>query len=157
MLYLVNIPSLWSDICTWFASWFYTFAQTPGFAGLLAVVAAVIAYSGTVRNARKERWWKRAEYAMNLTLSNDESLQVAGLEMLDSLASKDAREQAFISAATRWPLGLNGSGNDDQDPLVDLPPEFPAALPGSASDGETQFVDLPTEADDNGDVQGGRS
>lgn len=64
-------------------NWFLVFAQTPGFAGVLAVVAAIVAYAAAARNSKKERWWKRAEYAMNLTLSADESVQLAGLEMLD--------------------------------------------------------------------------
>ena len=103
------------------------FAQTPGFAGVLAVLAAVIAYAASVRNAKKDRWWNRAEYALNLTLSSDESVQLAGLEMLDSLKSRDPREQEFISAATHWfldttrhvaarPNGDSSSGNPTKGP-----------------------------------------
>lgn len=99
--------------------WFWTFAQTPGFAGVLAVLAAVVAYTASTRNAKKERWWKRAEYALNLTLSGDESVQLAGLEMLDSLKSRNKREQAFIRAATNWFLDPDGDGDhaDDAVPL----------------------------------------
>lgn len=98
-------------------NWFLLFAQSPGFAGVLAVVAAVIAFAASARNAKRERWWKRAEYAMNLTLSADESVQLAGLEMLDSLKSRDPREQEFISAATHWFLNAAARG---AEPLREL-------------------------------------
>lgn len=82
--------------------WFPDFAQSPGFAGCLAVVAAGIAYIATTKNARKDQWWKRAEYALNLTLAAEETTQITGLEMLDALKSKSKRELAFIDAATQW-------------------------------------------------------
>jgi hypothetical protein len=82
--------------------WFPDFAQSPGFAGCLAVVAAGVAYIATTQNARKDQWWKRAEYALNLTLTDEETTQITGLEMLDALKSKGKRERAFIEAATHW-------------------------------------------------------
>ncbi|KGJ72066.1 hypothetical protein GY21_17855 [Cryobacterium roopkundense] len=90
------------DICGTYLFWFPDFAQSPGFAGCLAVVAAVIAYIATTKNARKEQWWKRAEYALNLTLAAEETTQITGLEMLDALESKTEPERAFIQAATQW-------------------------------------------------------
>jgi uncharacterized membrane protein len=114
---------------TWFF-WFPDFAQSPGFAGLLALVAAIVAYIASTRNASRDRWWKRAEYALDLTLSSDESTQLAGLEMLDSLESKDAREQAFIYAATQWFLRAQvpaePSSSDEPDAPA-RPPAHPAA------------------------------
>ncbi|TFD12873.1 hypothetical protein E3T35_06180 [Cryobacterium sp. TMT1-2-2] len=90
------------DFCGTYLFWFPDFAQSPGFAGCLAVVAAVIAYIATTKNSRKEQWWKRAEYALNLTLAEEETTQITGLEMLDALESKTEPERAFIKAATQW-------------------------------------------------------
>ncbi|WP_104196239.1 hypothetical protein [Cryobacterium sp. M15] len=90
------------DFCGTYLFWFPDFAQSPGFAGCLAVVAAVIAYIATTKNSRKEQWWKRAEYALNLTLAAEETTQITGLEMLDALESKTKPERAFIEAATQW-------------------------------------------------------
>jgi hypothetical protein len=113
------------DFCgTWFF-WFPDFAQSPGFAGCLAVLAAGLAYYGTTQNARKEQWWKRAEYALNLTLSSEETTQITGLEMLDALKSKSKREIAFIEAATQWflnkaPTEEVFSGPAGQEPPADF-------------------------------------
>lgn len=107
---------------TWFF-WFPDFAQSPGFAGLLAVVAAVVAYVASTRNARKERWWKRAEYALDLTLSKDESEQQTGLEMLDALASRNPEEQAFIAAAIHWFLQSRVAPEPEQASEPATPPE----------------------------------
>ena len=98
------------DFCGAFLFWFPDFAQSPGFAGCLAVVAAVIAYIATTKNARKEQWWKRAEYALNLTLAEEETTQITGLEMLDALESKTKPERAFIEAATQWFLNKGPTG-----------------------------------------------
>jgi len=110
------------DFCgTWFY-WFPDFAQSPGFAGCLAVVAAGVAYKATTKNARKEQWWKRAEYALNLTLTDEETTQITGLEMLDALNSKGKRERAFIEAATHWFLAKEPTGA-----FVGAPGEEPPA------------------------------
>jgi hypothetical protein len=115
---------------TWFY-WFPDFAQSPGFAGCLAVVAAVIAYIATTRNARKEQWWKRAEYALNLTLSADDTTQITGLEMLDALKSNNELEQRFIEAATHWFLEPAQEANGELDDEAQLPPR--GAISGASS------------------------
>jgi hypothetical protein len=113
------------DFCGTYLFWFPDFAQSPGFAGCLAVVAAVIAYTATTKNARKEQWWKRAEYALNLTLAAEETTQITGLEMLDALGSKTKPERAFIEAATQWFLdpGLARvfTGPADEAPVSEAP------------------------------------
>jgi hypothetical protein len=103
---------------TWF-SWFPPFAQSPGFAGVLAVAAAAIAYYAAARNGRKDRWWKRAEYALNLTLSADEAVQLAGIALLETLLSKDPEEQKFITTAAAGLIPLPDSNDDsatEEDP-----------------------------------------
>lgn len=64
---------------------------------------------------------------LNLTLSADESVQLAGLEMLDSLKSRDQREQAFIGAATRW--FLDTTGHETQMPNDDYSAGSPTRGP----------------------------
>ncbi|MET4581582.1 hypothetical protein ABIE21_001072 [Conyzicola nivalis] len=118
------------DFCgTWFY-WFPDFAQSPGFAGCLAVGAAGLAYHGTTKNARQEQWWKRAEYALNLTLSAEETTQITGLEMLDALKSKSKREIAFIDAATQWFLDKEAeqvfSGPAVEEPPAEFYDDVPA-------------------------------
>jgi hypothetical protein len=118
------------EFCGTYLFWFPDFAQSPGFAGCLAVVAAGIAYIATTRNSRKEQWWKRAEYALNLTLAAEETTQITGLEMLDALESKSKRERLFIEAATQWflskeePAGVV-SAPAGQEPPADLNDEEP--------------------------------
>lgn len=51
---------------------------------------------------RKEQWWKRAEWALNLTLSDDPQRQELGLEVLDALSEsewKQEHESDVIAAA----------------------------------------------------------
>lgn len=127
------------DVCGTYLYWFPDFAQSPGFAGCLAVVAAVIAYTATTKNARKEQWWKRAEYALNLTLAEEETTQITGLEMLDALESKTKPERAFIEAATQWfldkgPTGVT-AGPADAVPASQVPAgQVPASTAPSADD-----------------------
>ncbi|SDY61149.1 hypothetical protein [Herbiconiux ginsengi] len=86
----------------WTASWLIPWAQTPGFGGVAAVLAATIAfaaarYQARVQRAaqRKEQWWKRAE-------SDDPSLRELGLGMLEALSEsewKGEHEDDVIAAA----------------------------------------------------------
>lgn len=84
--------------------WFPDFAQSPGFAGVLAVIAAWIAYSAARKNARESQRWNRAETALTMTLSADSSVRKAGLQLLNvSLGhTKDSAEREYIAAALEW-------------------------------------------------------
>ncbi len=85
-------------------------AQSPGFGGAAAVAAAVIAFfaargqASVQRQAeRKEQWWKRAEWALNLTLSQDSDIRTIGFHTLESLSTSeyaDEHEGDVIAAAT---------------------------------------------------------
>lgn len=80
----------------------------PGFGGAAAVVAAIIAYFAARHQAktnrvaqRKEQWWKRAEWALKLTLSDDRELRIVGFETLQSLAESEwaGEHEADVVAA----------------------------------------------------------
>ncbi|GAA2036079.1 hypothetical protein [Pseudokineococcus marinus] len=106
--------------------WLGAWAQSPGFGGLAAVVAAVIAYRAARKAAdtqranaeedrkqreraeRKNQWWARAQWALDLTLSQDTEIRTVGYDMLDALANSewaDEHEAELIAAATDRALG----------------------------------------------------
>jgi hypothetical protein len=88
--------------------------QTPGFAGVAAVVAALIAFvaanrQGQITRAahRKEQWWARAQWALDLTLSDRAENREIGLRTLLALAGSEwaaENEGDIIAAATAWAL-----------------------------------------------------
>lgn len=88
--------------------------QTPGFAGVAAVIAAVIAFIAASRQSRitreahrKEQWWARAQWALDLTLSDRAENREIGLRTLLALAQSEwaaENEGDIIAAATAWSL-----------------------------------------------------
>ena len=95
--------------------WLRDWLLSPGFGGAAAVLAAVIAFLAARRQAevnrvagRKEQWWKRAEWALNLTLSDKSENRIVGLDTLDALSRSEwaaEHEGDVIAAATEWALG----------------------------------------------------
>jgi hypothetical protein len=95
--------------------WLREWLLSPGFGGAAAVLAAVIAFLAARRQAevnrvagRKEQWWKRAEWALNLTLSDKSENRIVGLDTLDALSRSEwaaEHEGDVIAAATEWALG----------------------------------------------------
>jgi len=95
--------------------WLREWLLSPGFGGAAAVGAAVIAFVAARRQAevnrvasRKEQWWKRAEWALNLTLSDKSENRIVGLDTLDALSRSEwaaEHEGDVIAAATEWALG----------------------------------------------------
>lgn len=128
---------------TWF-SWFPPFGQSAGFAGVLAVAAVAIAYYAAARNGRKDRRWKRAEYALNLTLSADETVQLAGLALLDTLWSNDPDEQKFITTAA---AGLIPPPETSHPATDGLSSTEPAAAAGP-NEPNPEIVGSPGSSDD---------
>lgn len=111
-----------NGVVGWLSDWL----RSPGFGGLAAVVAATIAYRAASRAAavsrasatadrqqrdrseRKSQWWKRAEWALDLTLDDDTRARQVGYEVLDALARSewaDEHENDVIAAATTHSLG----------------------------------------------------
>lgn len=94
----------------WLGGWLVPWAQTPGFGGAMAVLASVIAFAAARHLARiqraalrKEQWWKRAEWALNLTLDPDVDRREIGLSTLEALSTSEWRaehEADVIAGAT---------------------------------------------------------
>jgi len=105
--------------------WLSTWATSPGFGGAAAVVAAAVAYAAARRTAREQRknadndraqrdraerkaqWWSRAQWALDLTLSEDTETRAVGFNVLDALAQSewaDEHEGDVIAAATERAL-----------------------------------------------------
>ncbi|WP_136056011.1 DUF4153 domain-containing protein [Microbacterium sp. K24] len=119
----VALGWIFQDFFPWLGSWFIPWAQTPGFGGAAAVVAAAIAFTaarnqaGVQRDAqRKEQWWKRAEWALTLVLSDKTETREIGFEVLEALGRSDyaaEHETDFVDAATR---GLKDAEDVDSEP-----------------------------------------
>ncbi|TPW77579.1 hypothetical protein [Schumannella soli] len=98
----------------WLGSWLLPWLTSPGFGGFAAVVAATIAFAAARHQAasqrqaeRKEQWWKRAEWALNLTLSDESAIREVGYETLRSLSTSEyaaVHEADIIGAATNRSL-----------------------------------------------------
>lgn len=105
---------------------------SAGFGGTAAVLAAGIAFIGVRRtsrvqrdNARKDQWWDRLKWAVDLILAGDEAKANVGLSALDAIAKTpgfDADEQRFLRAVTQLFLLEDESGTlePDHDPDQDL-------------------------------------
>jgi len=99
---------------------------SPGFGGAAAVVAAVIAFLGVRRstatqreNARKDQWWDRLKWAVELALDPDEAKAHAGLEALQAMTETtqglDEEELSFLARITDLFLVEDESGTLEQD------------------------------------------
>lgn len=98
---------------------------SPGFGGSAAVVAAVITFVGVRRaaavqreNARRDQWWDRLKWAVDLALSDDEATANAGLEAMRAITETegfDDDELNFIAHITDLFLLDTESGTLEQD------------------------------------------
>lgn len=94
----------------------------PVATGAAAIVALIIGIA-TVRQRnradQRDQWWKRAQWALELTLSDDSVKVARGYEVLEYLADSELAgddEQALLAAASNSALvsaitvGDNGPG-----------------------------------------------
>ncbi|MDN5795524.1 MAG: hypothetical protein L0H79_07195 [Intrasporangium sp.] len=93
------------DVLGWLNEW----TQTPGFAGIAAVIAAVIAYRGVRRTNRNDadlaaanQWWDQARWASE-RLSGDSKSAAIGLAAFDQLleVAPGTKAAGFVRAAMR--------------------------------------------------------
>lgn len=115
-----------SDVGQWISEW----VRSPGFGGVAALVAAVIAYRAARRAAavqrananddrdqreraeRKNQWWLRAQWALDRTLDQDSEARTVGFNVLQALAESewaDQHEADIVAAATDRALYPQGS------------------------------------------------
>lgn len=106
-------------------SWGQWFTSA-GFGGTAAVIAALLALIGVRRaaavqreNARKDQWWDRLKWAVDLILSGDESSANVGLAALAAIAQAqgfDDDELNFLQQISSLFLGPDESGTLDGEP-----------------------------------------
>jgi hypothetical protein len=89
--------------------WLNEWTQTAGFAGIAAVIAAVIAYLGVRRTNRNDaevaaanQWWDQARWASERLGLDDQSVAI-GLAAFDELleAAPGSKAAGFVRAAMR--------------------------------------------------------
>ncbi|WP_206445770.1 hypothetical protein [Agrococcus sp. KRD186] len=106
------------------------FFTSSGFAGLAAVVAAIVAYAATrqsvrsssaharadrelaERRDRKAQWWARAEWALNQITTGDAGAAVIGLGVLDALGASEwanEHEVEIVAVALDYALDVGAS------------------------------------------------
>jgi len=105
---------------------------SPGFGGTAAVVAAVLALIGVRRstavqreNARKDQWWDRLKWAVDLVLSGDEAAANVGLAALTAITQAqgfDTDELNFLERITELFLEPDESGTLESELEPDAQP-----------------------------------
>jgi hypothetical protein len=135
-----------------FFGWLGEWMKSPGFGGLAAVVAAVVAFIGVSRTVkaqreatRRQQWWERARWALNLTLDDESSTRAVGFEVLDALANSEYAEEheaEVIDAAVNATLEAYATQSPDGDVPV---------APEDAGANEANQAHLTPETEDNHD------
>ncbi len=116
-----------TDVGHWLSAWI----RSSGFGGVAALLAAAIAYRAARRAAsvqrdnarddrvqreraeRKNQWWLRAQWALDLTLAEaDTEARTVGFNVLKALADSEwagEHEGDIVAAATDRALSSQGS------------------------------------------------
>ena len=99
---------------------------SSGFGGTAAVLAAALALIGVRRssaiyreNARKDQWWDRLKWAVDMVLSGDEQRANVGLAALSAIAEAqgfDRDELTFLRRVTDLFLLEDESGTLEREP-----------------------------------------
>ena len=110
----------------------------PVATGIAATVALVVGIATIIQRARadgRSEWWRRTQWALDLTLHDDPARQEVGLRALQHLAESNlaGREEArMLEAAWKVPL----MAEDDQPLAGGTEPEDTEAVPGDSVDEE---------------------
>ncbi|MDN3311645.1 hypothetical protein QWJ90_11955 [Microbacterium oryzae] len=120
-----------ADIWPWLSDWI----ATPGFAGVAAIVAALVAFAGVRRQTRLNAWWQRAEWALSLLTReerDDVDLEVAlaALRVLRQSRLAKKEEQKFVrSIVDVVVLDPAGDGTEASDEDVTVTAQTREAAP----------------------------
>jgi len=86
----VAIAHLVADLPTQYPSWIEWFSRLGPLATVLTAVVALAVGVRTVRQRteadRRDQWWKRAQWALDLALEPDADKQLVGFQVLRYLA-----------------------------------------------------------------------
>lgn len=136
--------------------WFGDWLMSPGFGGAAAVLAAGLALVGVWRNVtarresdRKQQWWERARWALDLILDDDPSARDVGLAVLEALADSEYADQheaevidaavsvvldAYFDQSDETDAGGDVAGGSDETAGVPAPDPAHLEHPGKESD-----------------------
>ncbi|CDZ87489.1 hypothetical protein QM787_22265 [Rhodococcus ruber] len=145
------------------------FATSPGFGGLMAVLAAVVAFYGvrsatrssqriaradrqqSFRTSQQDHWWEQARWALDLVVGNeDEESRTLGYEALKTLLAVDPQYRPvgaaeMVQTVTKAPLAI------PEEDIQDFVAAFEKALKGEAQ----ESVDADADPEDNPKQGGG--
>ncbi len=146
-----RLAEAWADVGDWWGS--VTPPQATLITGLVVAVIATATVTQRYRADRREQRWKRAQWALDLTLGDDEFGQIVGWAAIEQLTvSRDANK-----ADRRWFLGVVDSAlalEADADGIDDLiGPEDESVAVGHHDERSTGEV----RGGDGGQGQGGGS
>ena len=95
--------------------WFWLQPAVTGGGAVLVLLGAGITVRQRYRADRKDQWWTRTQWALDLVVSGDEDSVVLGLQVLAQQAAArtaDAEDASFI-AEVLTPLVDSYAGPDD--------------------------------------------
>jgi len=84
-------------------------------AALIALIVGIITVRQRITADRHDHWWKRAQWALDLTLHPDVDKQLVGYRALGWLATSklaSRKDLDFIDVATEEPLAGNIDANE---------------------------------------------
>lgn len=87
---------------------------------IVVLVAAGITVRQKNRSDRKDQWWKRTQWAMDLTLGDDEEARVLGFAVLEQQIESTLADQEDVKLLELPILGVAlPEEDDDRVPGVD--------------------------------------
>ena len=105
-------------------------------AAVLVLLGAAITVRQRYRADRKDQWWKRTQWALELMLDRDEDRQLLGLQVLDQQTGArvaDGEDRRFIvevvQPLTEYYLPNLDSDADGQDTGGRMPDRPPGSAP----------------------------
>ncbi|KNX39685.1 hypothetical protein [Luteipulveratus halotolerans] len=134
--------------------WLGEWARSPGFGGVAAVAAAVIAYRAASKNAKsqadqavEDRWWDQAKWAVE-QLAVDRQMALSALQHLAESAPTVAAGD-FLQAVA-LPI-IDAPGEDDEADSLEGDRVFSVHGSSVVDDRRPQEADLESKVDEEDD------